>query len=90
MATDASQSYANSPTGNVISSLPMDVSGGNQTLAAYPNGFHATTAGNVVGQLMGDSADRTFGVVAGAIYPYRFKSVTQTGTTATGVFLYTV
>ncbi len=50
-------------------------------------GIHCNVAGDVVGQLEGDSADGTFTLVAGATYPYCFKSISSLGT-ATGRALY--
>lgn len=87
---DRSADYAPTPTGLVIRSLLLNVSGGDQTPTDLPNGFHCNTAGNIVGRLSGDSDDGTFAVLAGIVYPYRFSVVRQTNTTATGRFVYTV
>ncbi|MDY3558109.1 hypothetical protein R5W23_000830 [Gemmata sp. JC673] len=87
---DRAANIASSPTGLVRQSLPLDVSGGDHTPADLPNGFHANSDGNIVGRLQDDTADRTFAVLAGLPYPYRFSVVRQTGTTASGQFLYTI
>lgn len=39
-------------------------------------GIHANASGDVIGQLVNDTVDRTFVVAQGQTYPYRFKSVT--------------
>jgi hypothetical protein len=75
--------------GQAVESLPLDVSSTDQTPTDLPNGFHCSAAGDVVGQLDQDQADRTFTLLAGVCYPYRFRIVRKTGTTATGVFVYT-
>jgi len=84
VATDNAPGFFNSARRSVA----LDVSGGDQTLAEVCDGFHCNTAGNVVGRLQGDSADGTFAVLAGVPYYHRFKSVTQSGTTAAGRFFY--
>lgn len=45
-------------------------------------GIHANESGNVIGQLVNDTADRTFVVAQGQTYPYRFKSVAATNAVA--------
>lgn len=87
---DRSSEFAPTPTGLVIRSVLLDVSGGDQTPTDVPNGFHCNTAGNITGRLQGDSADGVFAVLAGVVYGHRFLVVRQTGTTAAGRFLYTV
>jgi hypothetical protein len=49
-----------------------------------PTGITVAVAGVIVGKLLDDNTDRTFGVSAG-INPLRFKSITESGTTATGL-----
>lgn len=44
--------------------------------------IHVNGAGNVIGILLGDDTQQTFAVAAGAYYPYRFKRIFATGTTA--------
>jgi len=51
-----------------------------------PTGIAVTVAGVINGKLLDDSDDHLLPVVAG-INPYRFKSITESGTTATGLFL---
>ena len=49
-------------------------------------GIYVTGAGEIVGKLLEDSADRTFsGLIVGTIYPLCFKSITSA--TATGFVL---
>ncbi len=68
-------------------STPINVAGADQPVLSSCIGVHVTTAGNIVGQLKGDTADRTFVVLAGTRYPYVFKIIKQ-ATTATGVLLF--
>lgn len=81
--------YSRAPTGNGVESLTLNVGGGDHVPTDLPNGFHCNAAGNLVGRLANDTADRTFALLAGCLYPYRFALVRQSGTTATGIFLYT-
>lgn len=66
-------------------SVTIDVSGGNQTLAAGCRGFHVGVAGNIKVDFVGGST-ATMAVNAGATYAYQINKVYQTGTTATGCF----
>jgi hypothetical protein len=56
------------------------------TASFQPTAIVATAAGNVVGKLLEDSTDRTYGVTAG-VNPLRFKTITESGTTATGLIV---
>lgn len=51
-------------------------------LSTIPRAVHVGTSGDIVGRLKGDAADRTFKVVAGMVYSYRFQYIRATGTTA--------
>jgi hypothetical protein len=86
---DRSKPWAQTPTGNVLESLPLDIDSDDHTPDDVPNGFHCNTSGDLVGQLHGDTADRTFAMLAGVYYPYRFTVVRDTST-ADGLFLYTI
>lgn len=57
------------------------------TFSPPTRGIHCNVGGDVVGQLEQDTADGTFTLVAGATYPYHFKSITSIGL-ATGRLLY--
>lgn len=46
-----------------------------------PDGLFVGVAGDVVGRLLGDTADHTFTLAAG-IWPLRFRKITKTGTGA--------
>jgi hypothetical protein len=55
----------------------------------YTASFQATgilvgVAGNIVGKLLEDTSDITYPVTAG-MNPLRFKTITESGTTATGL-----
>lgn len=65
---------------------PVVFASGTYTPPFQPTGIVATGAGDVVGKLLEDSADRTFGVTAGT-NPLRFKSITESGTTAPGLVI---
>jgi hypothetical protein len=55
-------------------------------LAVIPRAVYVGNGGNIVGQLVGDNADRTFiGVPNGAILPFRFKLIKSTSTTASDI-----
>jgi hypothetical protein len=50
-------------------------------------GVYIVGAGNIIGKLLEDTADRTFsGLVAGTVYPFAIKSITSA--TATGFVLH--
>jgi hypothetical protein len=51
-----------------------------------PSSLIVGVAGNVTGQLLDDTVDRVIPVLAG-VQPLRFKSITQVGTTATGLLV---
>jgi hypothetical protein len=58
-------------------------------LATIPTRIHVGGDGNIAGWLMWDDttdgSPRTFAVLAGTTYPYRFRRIKATGTTATGL-----
>lgn len=70
-----------SPADNVISITPND----GVDLSKVIRGLHVNVGGTVRGILNGDSVTQDFTVNAGALYPYRFKRIFATGTTATGL-----
>lgn len=52
----------------------------------YPKGVYVGGAGNIVGQLVGDTTDTTFTAVpAGTFLPVSFRLIKATGTTATSM-----
>ena len=55
-------------------------------LSKVTRGIHCNVAGNIAGILAGDgTTSRVFVLLAGITYPYRFKQVKSTGTSATGI-----
>lgn len=54
-----------------------------EDLADFTKAIHCNVAGPLVGILVGDTVARTYTLVAGAYYPYRFRRILSTGTTAT-------
>ena len=56
------------------------------TASFQATGVIAATAGNVVGKLLEDASDITYFVAAGT-NPLRFKTITESGTTATGLVI---
>lgn len=50
-------------------------------------GIFVGSDGNIVGQLEQDTEDRTFAVKGGIPYPFKFKSINETGTTAGGLLI---
>lgn len=61
-------------------------SGGTYTAGFQATGICAGAAGVVVGQLLEDESDISYYVNAG-VNPLRFKSITESGTTATGLVI---
>lgn len=58
--------------------------GGTFTPTISPTGILVGVAGNIVGKLLDDTGNITYPVVAG-MNPLRFASITESGTTATGL-----
>lgn len=72
-----------SPADNVID---IDAEKDDATdLTFVIRGLHVGGGGVVRGILNGETTERDFTVNAGALYPYRFKRIFSTGTTATGL-----
>ena len=59
-----------------------DYSGGNFNFATVPRGIHVNVDGTLVVRFEGDSSDRSLVLFGGQYYPYRIKSITQSGSTA--------
>lgn len=70
-------SSASSPATRSTPVTPHDVN----PVDPAPKAIFVGTAGNVVGQLLEDTVDRTFKLPAG-YHPLRFKLIKATGTTA--------
>lgn len=68
-------------------SYPVTPSAGGADIGdAIPKGIYVGGAGDIVGQLLGDTADRTFtGITAGTYLPFAFRSINSAGTTATNI-----
>ena len=64
--------------------VPVDVSGGNQTLASGSRGLYVGVSGNIKID-MPNAAGITFSNVPVGIFPVQATKVYQTGTTATSV-----
>ena len=79
---DRFESFSESPSAPAQKAV-VPVASDTEDLADFTKAIHVNTAGNVVGILVGDTVARTFTVVAGAYYPYRFRRILTTGTTAT-------
>ncbi len=56
------------------------------TATIQPTAIVVGVAGDVIGQLLEDTTDRTFKLGAG-VHPLRFKSITESGTTATNLIV---
>ena len=68
------------------SSYPVTPNDSAEIGAIEPKGIWVGGAGTIVGQLVGDEADRTFvGIGAGSMLPLRFRLIKATGTTATNI-----
>jgi hypothetical protein len=68
------------------SSYPVTPSNTVEIGPVEPKGVWVGGAGTIVGQLVGDTADRTFaGITAGSLLPLRFRLIKSTGTTATNI-----
>ncbi len=64
----------------------IDLTGSAQTIDPPGIGVHVITTGNIIGKLLEDTVDGTFGgLIAGGSYSYEFKSITSS--TATGMIL---
>lgn len=69
-------------------SAVVDISSTDATLATAADGIIVAVAGNVLGWLEDDDTNttvRTFALLAGVVYPLRFKKIQRTSTTATGI-----
>ncbi len=86
MSTNVRMAKESTPTDPVVRRIAL--TGGAQLGAASESarGFHCTGAGNIVGQLIGETIDVTETFEAGTIFPYAFKSITSS--TATGFLLF--
>lgn len=77
-------SFQSGLTGSARKADTVEFTTGLYTAPWQPTGICALVAGNVVGKLLEDDTDRTFYVNAG-VNPFRFKTITESGTTATGL-----
>lgn len=72
-----------SPARNSYSVTPHD---SNEIGTYEPKGVWVGSGGTIVGQLIGDTADRTFVNVAnGTFLPFKFRLIKATGTTASDI-----
>lgn len=78
--TDPYASLADTASSPAEISTPV-VPNDSTELNPIPKAILVGTAGVVVGQLLGDTADRTFKLAAG-YHPLRFRLIKATGTTA--------
>lgn len=60
----------------------------NEVSDYYPRGIHVGGAGNITGRLVGDTADITITNVQVGFYPWAFKIIKATGTTATSMVIF--
>lgn len=79
------QTYS-SPVASSRQGEAVTYSGGVYTATISATGILVGVAGNVVGQQLDDTGDITYPLPAG-VSPLRFKSITQAGTTATGLVI---
>ena len=67
----------------------INVASADQILTVYARGVYISSAGNIVGRLVDDTADQTFtGLLAGQTYPFSFVIIRKTNTTAAGLLLF--
>ena len=72
-----------SPSGVATKSTPITPNDSTEITPPL-RGIHVGGAGDITGRLIDDTEDREFkGLVAGQWYPYAFKLIKATGTTAT-------
>lgn len=71
---------------NAAKAETVDISSTDHTATIVADEILVGVAGDVVGRLLDDSADRTFKLPAG-IHRLRFKKITKTNTTATNLIL---
>jgi hypothetical protein len=87
MATNVPRGPANM-SDPAIGAVAISYGGGDQDLSAYPvRGIHCNTAGDFKVDMV-DGTTVTITCIAGVVYPYRIKTVYQTGSTAAGVIVY--
>ena len=79
---DRFESFTESPSAPAQKAVAPTLSD-SEDLTDFTKAIHCNVAGNLVGILVGDTVERTYTLVAGAYYPYRFSRIFSTGTTAT-------
>lgn len=82
-ATAGYPSYS-APTASARQGQAVVFAGGSFTPTISPTAILVGVAGNIVGKLLDDASDITYPVQAG-MNPLRFLSITESGTTATGL-----
>jgi len=76
--------YADSASTPAARSTPVVPHDSNE-LANIPKAIYVGTAGDIVGRLIDDTADRTFKGLAIGYHPLRFKLIKAAGTTAADI-----
>lgn len=67
--------------------VAISYGGGNQVLATYGRAIYIGTAGNLAVVMVDGTAVTFSNLLAGTVYPFAVRQITQAGSTAAGVVL---